>query len=173
AHGLSSVPSDACTVLMHADDRRVDHLNRGIVGSGKRVHDPTPDAGPSPANEAVVASGVGTEVARKVTPRCARPQHPKNAIQDTPIIHTRHAAGLARQHRPDGSPLIFREFVAHDSCLHIGGLNHDPPSSRNTETAAVGMSAFGAKPEIFCSIRAAAFPLSTPDLLFSKSVSLN
>ena len=36
----------------------------------------------------------------------------------------------------------------------IGGLNHDPPSTCNEATAAIGMSAFEAEPEIFCSIRA-------------------
>ena len=41
-------------VLVHADDGRVDHLNRGIMGSGERVHDPAPDTGPSPTNEPVV-----------------------------------------------------------------------------------------------------------------------
>jgi len=33
-------------------------------------------------------------------------------------------------------------------------LNHDPPSTCNEATAAIGMSAFEAEPEIFCSIRA-------------------
>jgi hypothetical protein len=37
AHGLSSIPSDACTVLMYADNRGVDHLDSGIMGSGEVV----------------------------------------------------------------------------------------------------------------------------------------
>jgi hypothetical protein len=30
AHRLLAVPRDACTVLMYADDRRVDHLHGGV-----------------------------------------------------------------------------------------------------------------------------------------------
>src|SRR5215468_5447135 len=71
-----------------------------------------------------------------------------------PIIYTRHAAGLVRQHRSDGAPLIVRKFAAHDPSLQIGGLNHDPPSTCTEATATIGMSAFEAEPEIFCSIRA-------------------
>ncbi len=37
---------------MHADNRSVDHLDSGIVGSGKRVYDAAPDTGPPPPNEA-------------------------------------------------------------------------------------------------------------------------
>jgi hypothetical protein len=56
---------------------------------------------------------------------------PKNAVQDTPIIHTWHAARLIWQHRRDGGPLFIGEFVAHDSGLQIGGLNHDPAADLN------------------------------------------
>jgi hypothetical protein len=31
-HRLSSVPSDAGTMLMHTDDRRVDHLHGSVMG---------------------------------------------------------------------------------------------------------------------------------------------
>jgi hypothetical protein len=34
AHGLPSVSSDAGAMLMHADNRRVDHLHRRIMGNG-------------------------------------------------------------------------------------------------------------------------------------------
>jgi hypothetical protein len=47
-------------MLMHADNRRINHLHRRIMGGGQRVHDPAPDTSPSPANEAVVAGGVRT-----------------------------------------------------------------------------------------------------------------
>lgn len=59
-HGLSSVPGDACTVLMHADNRGVDHLDGGIMGGRECVYDTTAQADPPPTNEAVGASGVGT-----------------------------------------------------------------------------------------------------------------
>ena len=43
---------------MHADNGSVDHLDSGIMGSGKCVYDAAPDTSPPPADEAVVASGV-------------------------------------------------------------------------------------------------------------------
>ncbi len=52
---------------MHADNRSVDHLDSGIVGSGKRVYDAAPDTGPPPLNEAVVARGVRTECLGQIT----------------------------------------------------------------------------------------------------------
>jgi hypothetical protein len=47
---LALVPFDAGSMLMHADNGGVDHLDSGIVGSGKRVHDAAPDASPPPPN---------------------------------------------------------------------------------------------------------------------------
>jgi len=64
SHGLFSVPSDARTVLMHADNRGVDHLHGGVMSAGECAHDLGPDARSSPANEAIVASGVRTKVVR-------------------------------------------------------------------------------------------------------------
>jgi hypothetical protein len=40
---------------MHADNRGVDHLDSGIMGSGKRVDDAAPDTSP------LVACGVRTK----------------------------------------------------------------------------------------------------------------
>src|SRR5262245_47432714 len=85
------------------------------MGGGQRVHDATPDASPSPANEAVVASGVRTEVIRQVAPWCSRTQDPEDAIENTPVVHPWHATRLIRQHRSDGCPFVVGEFVAHDS----------------------------------------------------------
>jgi len=105
---------------MHADDRRVDHLHGGIMGASQSVHDLGPDARPPPANEAIVASSVRTEVVRQVAPRRSRSQDPEDAIEDTTVVHPWHAARLVRQHRLDGRPLIVIEFVAHDSPLQPG-----------------------------------------------------
>jgi hypothetical protein len=52
AHRLSSVLSNAGTVLMHADDRGVDHLHGSVMGASQGVHDLAPDARSSPAKEA-------------------------------------------------------------------------------------------------------------------------
>jgi hypothetical protein len=49
---------------------------------------------------------------------------PKNAIEDPPVIHPRHAARLVGEHRLDDTPLMVIEFVPHDSRLHFGTLNH-------------------------------------------------
>src|SRR5260370_13876350 len=65
---LFSVPIDAGTVLMHADNGRVDHLHRGVMSPGECAHDLGPDARSSPANEAIVAGRVRTEVVRQVAP---------------------------------------------------------------------------------------------------------
>src|SRR5215510_14546228 len=70
SHRLSSVPDNASTMLMHADNRRVDHLHGSVVGARERVHNPGPDASPPPANEAIVAGAVRTEAVRQIAPRC-------------------------------------------------------------------------------------------------------
>jgi hypothetical protein len=51
-------------MLVHADDRGVDHLNGGVMGSGECVHNPALDPSPSPTNESLVAGGVWTEAGR-------------------------------------------------------------------------------------------------------------
>ena len=38
---------------MHADNGGVDHLDSGIMGSGKCVYDAAPDTSPPPADEPV------------------------------------------------------------------------------------------------------------------------
>src|SRR3974390_2409567 len=55
-------------VLMHAYNRRVDHLNGGVMDTCQCIHDPLPDACSTSANEAVVASGIRTERLRQVAP---------------------------------------------------------------------------------------------------------
>ena len=42
----------------------------------------------------------------------------------TTVIDLRHAARLVRQEGLDGGPFIIGEFVAHDSRLQFGSLNH-------------------------------------------------
>jgi hypothetical protein len=86
AYGLTLVASDASGVLMNAH-RGVDHLDGSIMSSSQCVHDPAPHASPPPANEAIVASGIGAELLRQIAPRCAKSQDPKIAIQDTAVVH--------------------------------------------------------------------------------------
>jgi hypothetical protein len=64
----------------------------GFAGSsGKCVYDAAPDTSPPPAGEAVVASGVWAKCLRQITPGCPGSQDPKDAIEDTAVIHPRHA----------------------------------------------------------------------------------
>ena len=63
AHMLLFVACDTGPVLVHAHDRRIDHLHRRIMSSSQRFHDLVPDASASPANEAVIASCMGTVAA--------------------------------------------------------------------------------------------------------------
>src|ERR1043166_1062038 len=102
-------------MLMHANNRRIDHLHGGVVSAAQRAHDPAPDASPSPTDEAIIASGIWAELLRQVAPWRPRSQDPEDAIKDATVIHTRHAARLVWQHRFNGSPFLVGEFVAHDS----------------------------------------------------------
>ena len=53
---------------------RLDHLHSAIIGSGESVYHTTPHASPPPANELVVARGVGTEGIRRIAPGSSRSQ---------------------------------------------------------------------------------------------------
>jgi hypothetical protein len=50
SHRLALVPCDAGSMLMHSDNRGVDHLNSGIVSSGKCVYDAAPGTAASGRN---------------------------------------------------------------------------------------------------------------------------
>jgi hypothetical protein len=45
SHRLALVPCDAGSMLMHADNRGLDHLDSGIMGSGARFSDAAPNIG--------------------------------------------------------------------------------------------------------------------------------
>ena len=102
-------------MLMHADNRGVDHLDNGIMSSGKRIYDPTPDISPPPAYEALVASSVWTKRLGQITPGCSGSEDPEDAIEDTAAVNPRNAPRLVGQHRLD-------EF---------GSLNHRGLTKRN------------------------------------------
>jgi hypothetical protein len=116
---------------MHADNGGVDHLNSGIMGSGKCVYDAAPDTSPPPAYESVVASGVWAKRLRQITPGCSGSQHPEDAIEDTTVVYPRNATRLVRQHRLDRNPFIIGEFVAHIRAPSFGSLNHKGAAKRN------------------------------------------
>ena len=133
---------------MDADNGGVDHLDSGIMGSGKCVYDAAPDTSPTPADEPVVASGVWAKRHRQITPRCSRSQDPEDAIEDTSVVHPRNATWLVRQHRPYGSPFIVGEFVAHDSSPQSGSLNHRGLTHRKELLARPWFGVFGAGADI-------------------------
>ncbi len=85
-------------MLMRTDNRGVDHLHGGVMGGSQRIGDFNPDAGPSPANEAIVAGRVWTIFVREVSPRRPGPQYPKDAVEDTAVVHPWNATRLVRQH---------------------------------------------------------------------------
>jgi len=85
---------DARTMLMHADNGGVDHLDSRIMGYGECIYDTAPDTSPPPANEAVVASGVWTKRSRQISPGGSRSKDPENAVEDTPVVYPRNATRL-------------------------------------------------------------------------------
>jgi hypothetical protein len=78
-------------MLVHAHDGRIYHLHRGVMFGSQGIHDPIPNASLPPANEAIIASRVWAKALWQIAPRCARPQDPKDAVENTPIIYTLHA----------------------------------------------------------------------------------
>src|ERR1700722_18668463 len=63
------IVGDAGSVLVHADDRGIDHLHRRVTTGGQCIHDPVPDASPPPTNEAIVACPVSLIASGQVAPR--------------------------------------------------------------------------------------------------------
>ena len=104
-----------------------------VMGVSQRVHYLAPDARPPPANEAIVARGVRTKNVRQVPPRRPGSQHPKDAVEDTAIVYPWYAARFVRQKGLDDGPFIIGEFIAHDSRLQFGSLNHVPGNAINPQ----------------------------------------
>ena len=102
-----------------------------VLKTARKRPDTAPDAGPPPANEAVVTSGVGTKRFRQIAPGCSGSQDREDAIEDTTVVYPRNATRLVGQHRFDGNPFIIGEFIAHDSNPQFKSLNHRRPAKRN------------------------------------------
>jgi hypothetical protein len=138
-------------LVMHADNGSVDHLHSRVVSSGKGVYDTAPHASPPPANEAIVAGGVWTEVDWKVAPRRSRSQDPKDAVENAAVIDPRHATRLVRQHWFDGSPFLVGEFVAHDSAPSVREFDHDLAVKLNMPSQSGALVAIRPKADLICS----------------------
>ena len=65
---LLTIFRDAGSMLVHAYNGRIDHLHGRIVSRRQAIHDPIPDPCLSPANEAIVASGMRSVVLWQITP---------------------------------------------------------------------------------------------------------
>jgi hypothetical protein len=59
-------------------------------------------------------------------------QYPDDAVENTPLIHTRYTVRLSRKPWPDGDPLIFSEFIAQASGL-VCEFGSYPADTLNTE----------------------------------------
>ena len=83
----------------------VDHLDVAVMRGGDGVHQPVPHARLSPPREAVVAGRARTKALGQVAPWGARTQHPEDAVQHRPVVHSRHTSWLVGQERLDHAPL--------------------------------------------------------------------
>ena len=91
----------------------------------KRFPDPAQDASPDASERSGYSRSMGRSSAadRAIV---LRSNTQKDAIEETVVIHTRRAARLVRQHRPDGSPLMIGEFIAHDLKFQVWELESGP-----------------------------------------------
>lgn len=107
---------------MDAHDRAVDHLHLAIVCLDDRIHQAIPDAGLAPPVEAIVGGRVWPIPFWQIAPRGARPQHPKDAVEDPAIVARLGAPSVHRQKRLDNAPLEVGQVVAHDPSPNAGHL---------------------------------------------------
>src|SRR4029077_7258136 len=86
--------------------RRCPHV--GSAQSSRRVKPPEHAEPKADADDATL-----------IEPVELGPQHPKDAVEDTAVVHPWYAARLVGQHRPDGGPFMVGECIAHDSKLPV------------------------------------------------------
>src|ERR1043166_2447916 len=60
---------------------------------------------------------------------------PEDAIEDASVVHARNATRLVREHPFDDPPFAVAEFIAHDSMLPFGSVNHAKDHGINGQTA--------------------------------------
>src|ERR1700753_1472237 len=119
------------TMLVHAHDRTVDHLNIAVIGCHNGIHQPIPDTRLSPSVDPVVARRPRAVAFRQIRPGRARTQNPENPVQHSPVVNPRHTARLVRKMRLDRFPLKIRQIVAAHRKLPFESLNHDPPGLKS------------------------------------------
>ena len=99
-------------MLVNADTGTVDHLYVAVVSLYDSVHKLIPDTLLAPAVETVVAGRVRPVAFRQVPPGGPGAEHPQDAVQYTPVVHSRYASGLVGQQRLDHAPLEVGQVVA-------------------------------------------------------------
>ena len=99
-------------MLVNPDAGAVDHLYVAVVSLDDGVHKLIPDPVLAPAIEAVVAGRVGPVAFRRVPPRGPGTEHPHDAVEHAPVVHTGDAARLIGQQRLDHAPLKVGQVVA-------------------------------------------------------------
>lgn len=109
---------------MHANHGAVDHLHVAVMRLDDGIHQPIPDAGFSPAVEAVVDCRARPVTLRQVAPRRARAQHPENAVENPPIVDPRDAPRLVGKMRLDRLPLEIRQLIPGHGEAPSRSLNH-------------------------------------------------
>jgi hypothetical protein len=71
-HVLFTILCDTRPMLVDTYNGRIDQLHGRIVSRRQAIHDPIPDASPSPAAEAIVASRRRSIALRQIAPRRAQ-----------------------------------------------------------------------------------------------------
>lgn len=84
---IGTDPDDAASMLMHADNRGVDHLDSGILGSSKCVYDAASDISAPPTDEAVVACGGRNQISRADHAKVLQSARPRRCHEDTTVVN--------------------------------------------------------------------------------------
>jgi hypothetical protein len=71
---LALVPSDTGPLLMHTDNRGVDHLDSGIMGRRKRIYDTAPDTSQPTISAETVENDPKQSTCRAVVHNRGRPK---------------------------------------------------------------------------------------------------
>ncbi len=99
-------------LLVRPDGSAVDHLDVAVIGDRDRIHHTIPKPGLPPSYKAVVAGGSRAIAFGQIAPRRTGSQHPKDAVQHSAGIDTRHASRLVGQERLDDAPLEVSQVVS-------------------------------------------------------------
>src|SRR5712671_7502247 len=122
----------AAGVLMRADDRGVDQMQRIRRTLGQSLENTQPHAGLGPAIVAVVDRRIGAVALRQIAPWRPRSQRPEDPVQHPAIVLARHAARFVRQQRRDHRPFLIAQIEpCHHQAPIVWKLESQMPAKRN------------------------------------------